>query len=224
MNANSSGSSLAAESASESQGRDSEAEITLGVLNAVERSDRVTQRSVAGELGIALGLANAYLRRCVKKGYIKVTQAPANRYLYYLTPTGFAEKSRLTARYLSISFNFFRAARRQLAELIDQCAAQGWTRIALAGNGDLVEIASLCVGDRPLEIVGVIETGAAVGPFAGMTVVPDLDRLGPVDAVIITDIGNPQATFDALVARMPADRVLAPRFLNISRQQPNLVE
>ena len=224
MNANSSGSSLAAESASESQGRDSEAEITLGVLNAVERSDRVTQRSVAGELGIALGLANAYLRRCVKKGYIKVTQAPANRYLYYLTPTGFAEKSRLTARYLSISFNFFRAARRQLAELIDQCAARGWTRIALAGNGDLVEIASLCVGDRPLEIVGVIETGAAVGPFAGMTVVPDLDRLGPVDAVIITDIGNPQATFDALVARMPADRVLAPRFLNISRQQPNLVE
>ena len=220
MNENSVGSSIAAESASGTDGLDSEAEITLGVLNAVERNDRVTQRSVAGELGIALGLANAYLRRCVKKGYIKVTQAPANRYLYYLTPTGFAEKSRLTARYLSISFNFFRAARRQLAELVDQCAAKDWSRIALAGMGDLVEIASLCVGDRPITIVGVIDANIAVEPFPGVTVVADLSALGPVDAVIITDIGDPQATFDALARQMPADRILAPRFLNISRHLP----
>jgi len=219
MNANSSGSSVAAESPAETHGLDSEAEITLGVLNAVERSDRVTQRSVAGELGIALGLANAYLKRCVKKGYIKVTQAPANRYFYYLTPTGFAEKSRLTARYLSISFNFFRAARRQLAELVEQCVAQGWARIALAGNGDLVEIASLCIGDRPVTIMGVIDPHRPAALLEA-----DLRALGTVDAVIITDIGDPQATFNVLAERMPADRILAPRFLNISRHQASLVE
>jgi len=28
---------------------------------------------------------------------MKIKQAPANRYVYYLTPKGFAEKSRLTA-------------------------------------------------------------------------------------------------------------------------------
>ena len=44
-------------------------------------------------MGVALGLANSYLKRCIRKGFIKITEAPANRYLYYLTPQGFAEKA-----------------------------------------------------------------------------------------------------------------------------------
>lgn len=36
-------------------------EITLGVLDAVDSNASVTQRSMAKELGIALGLANSYL-------------------------------------------------------------------------------------------------------------------------------------------------------------------
>ena len=87
---------------------DGEAEITLGLLNAVHENSAMTQRSAAGQLGIALGLANAYLKRCMKKGLIKVQQIPPNRYAYYLTPQGFAEKSRLTAEYLTSSFTFFR--------------------------------------------------------------------------------------------------------------------
>ena len=64
--------------------------ITLGLLNAIQDDNKLTQRSVAKGLGIALGLANAYLKRCIKKGYIKVSQVPPNRYAYYLTPRGFA--------------------------------------------------------------------------------------------------------------------------------------
>ena len=64
--------------------------IVLSVLDVVERDPSVTQRSVARELGIALGLANAYLKRCVRKGLIKVSQVPRRRYAYYLTPQGFA--------------------------------------------------------------------------------------------------------------------------------------
>ena len=41
--------------------------ITLGVLTAIEEDDRATQRAISEDLGIALGLTNAYLRRCVKK-------------------------------------------------------------------------------------------------------------------------------------------------------------
>src|SRR3546814_593722 len=92
---------------------ESEAELTRGLLRAVQENSALTQRSMARELGIALGLANAYLKRCVRKGYIKVRQAPPNRYAYYLTPQGFAEKTRLTSEYLSSSFRFFRRARSQ---------------------------------------------------------------------------------------------------------------
>ena len=89
--------------------------IVLGVLSAVERDSHVTQRHLARELGIALGPRQRLSQRCAKKGYIKIRQVPLNRYAYYLTPRGFAEKSRLTAEYLAVSFDFFRRARRDCA-------------------------------------------------------------------------------------------------------------
>ena len=75
-----------------SQEVSSEIEIVLRLLTAVEKNSRVTQRSVSRDLGIALGLTNSYLKRCVKKGLIKVQSAPANRYAYYLTPMGLRKK------------------------------------------------------------------------------------------------------------------------------------
>src|SRR5258708_4622537 len=87
------------------------ARILLGLLESVERDGGQTQRHLAAELGIALGLVNAYLKRCINKGLVKVREVPTRRYAYYLTPQGFAEKSRLTIDYLSYSFALFRRAR-----------------------------------------------------------------------------------------------------------------
>src|SRR5690348_17440781 len=129
----------------------------LGLLAAVERDSALTQRHLARELGIALGLANAYLRRCAKKGLIKIRQAPLNRYAYYLTPRGFAEKSRLTAEYLTISLDFFRRARHECAVLLAACDTRGWRRVALVGAGELAEIAALGATETGVEIVAVID-------------------------------------------------------------------
>jgi DNA-binding MarR family transcriptional regulator len=200
-----------------------EAQITLGMLNAVEENSVLTQRSLARELGIALGLANAYLKRCVTKGYIKVTHAPAKRYAYYLTPQGFAEKSRLTAQYLAISFDFFRLARSQCGALFAECETHGWTRIALCGAGELAEIAMLCAESHAVTLIGLVETTGA--PTVGkLPLVHDLAALTTPDAVVITDQRTPQQTYDRIVAVLARERVLAPRLLNISRTPPRLAE
>ena len=144
-----------------------EAEITLGVLTAIEENHAVTQRSIASGLGIALGLTNAYLKRCIKKGYVKVTQIPRNRYAYYVTPTGFAEKSRLTAFYLSQSFRFFREARGQCEEAFETCVARDWNRVVLVGVGDLGEIAYYCGRERPIELLGFLDPDHAEDSFLG---------------------------------------------------------
>ena len=99
--------------------------IMLGLLDAVEQNRAQSQRLLASELGIALGLVNAYLKRCIKKGLVKVRSAPARRYAYYLTPQGFAEKSRLTVDYLSYSFSFFRQAKTDCSELF-KTASDSW--------------------------------------------------------------------------------------------------
>jgi DNA-binding MarR family transcriptional regulator len=204
--------------------------IVLGVLTSIERDSAITQRKLAGDLGIALGLANAYLRRCVRKGLVKMSQVPLNRYAYYLTPQGFAEKSRLTAEYLAVSFNFFRRARGDCAVLLRQCGARGWRRVALYGAGDLAEIAVLSAGETGIEVVCVIDRGHAGRSCAGVPVVAALAgaeaaaeaaSAGGLDGIIVTDTEAPQAAFDDLqaicaAAGFPAGRIVAPSLLGIS--------
>ena len=201
-----------------------ETRITLGLLNAVEANSAVTQRSVARDLGIALGLANAYLKRCVRKGLVKVQQVPANRYAYYLTPQGFAEKSQLTAEYLSISFRFFRRAREECAVVFEDCVDRGWDKVVLAGADDLGEIAFLCATDMRLTVVAFHDTNANRSEYLGLPVAAHLEDLPPFDAVVVTDFRTPQAIFDALIKAIPAERVLAPALLAITREPPTGTE
>lgn len=202
--------------------------IMLEVLSTIERDSRITQRSLSRKLGIALGLVNAYLKRCAKKGLIKVRQVPLNRYAYYLTPKGFVEKSRLTAEYLSVSFNFFRDAREDCTALFEQCAARGFHTLALAGEGELAEIAVLSAADTKVQITCVIDGASSKERCAGRPVVADLKAAHAqgetgLDAVIITDVRAPQATYEAICkaareADLPTQRVLAPDVLRISNE------
>ena len=208
---------MAADQGLESGGDEAGGRITLGVLTAIEEDSAVSQRRMARRLGIALGLTNAYLKRCVRKGLVKMSQAPANRYLYYLTPKGFSEKSRLTAEYLTWSFQFYRMARVELDGLLEHCAARGWPRIALCGAGELAEIAVLCAMRHAVQIVGIVDEDSGTAEALGLPLAPEVAALGPVDAVIVTDLKDSQARFEALIRGLPADRVLTPNFLNVSR-------
>jgi len=212
----------------ESAGKAEDPGVMLGLLAAVERDSALTQRHLARELGIALGLANAYLRRCAKKGLIKIRQAPLNRYAYYLTPRGFAEKSRLTAEYLTISFDFFRRARRDCVALLEGCAVRGWRSVALVGAGELAEIAALSAAEAGVTIVAVIDADGTNRSCAGRPVVRDLAAAlalagQPPDAIVITDTRTPQASFDAMLIEMSrhgigSDHILAPQLLHITRR------
>lgn len=193
-----------------------EHEITLGVLNAIHFNSRVTQRSMASELGIALGLTNSYLKRCIKKGLIKVQQAPANRYAYYLTPQGFSEKSRLTRRYLSQGFQFFRVAREQCSEIFSACASNGLHRIVLHGLTDLAEIAVLCAKDHEVKLVSIIDPNSEIEAYSNIPIIKDLPDDSTFDAFLVTDLGNPQQQFDSLVDIYGANRVFAPGILQIT--------
>lgn len=197
---------------------DSEDEITLGLLTAVEENESLTQRSAAQHLGIALGLTNAYLKRCIKKGLIKVNQVPPNRYAYYLTPQGFAEKSRLTAEYLTSSFTFFRRAREQCTELLRTGAARN-QRIAIVGASELAEIAILCAREVGLDLVGVFDRGAEPGEFLGLPLKNDLAGLSDVDAILIADLNRPQEIYEELRATFASDQLLTPKLLRIRRAE-----
>ncbi|MFY9838071.1 MAG: winged helix-turn-helix transcriptional regulator [Xanthobacteraceae bacterium] len=190
--------------------------IVLGLLESVERDGAQSQRKLASDLGIALGLVNAYLKRCVKKGFLKIGQAPARRYAYYLTPHGFAEKSRLTVEYLSRSFSFFRRAREDCSLVLKSAHMRGWNRVALLGVSDLAEIATICALEQGITIVAVVDAKATTDRFVGARVVASIDAVpGGFDALVVTDLEATRETVRAVSERIGADRLLVPALLKI---------
>jgi DNA-binding MarR family transcriptional regulator len=190
-------------------------EVLLGVLSAVEANATVTQRHVADQLGVALGLVNTYLKRAITKGLVKVAQVPANRLAYYLTPQGFAEKSRLTAEYLAQGLSLFRQARAQYTELMAGCAERGWTRVVLAGTGDICDIALLCAPAAGVQVVGLFDPGCELPRYAELKVTGAVPALPAHDAVILATAADAPLLVEQLREFHPANRVLCPRFLGI---------
>ena len=195
---------------------ESEQEITLGILKHVASDNNMTQRSAATEMGIALGVVNFYLKKCIKKGWIKIAHAPANRYLYYLTPKGLAEKSKLTQEYLAQSFNFFRYAREQCAAILEECSEQGLKRIVLYGTGDLADIIGLYAKEYPVKLLAIVEVNGGVDKNARPPIVASINDVRRFDVIILTDLNNPQNSYDILAEQYSKDRIVVPGLLDVS--------
>ena len=196
-------------------------DVTLGLLRAIEDDPHQTQRGLAGQLGIAVGLTNAVLKRAVAKGLIKVASAPARRYAYYLTPQGFSEKSRLTLQYLEHSLTVVRDARDAFAGEFAACRHKGWTRIALLGGGEMADIALLGAQEAGLPPLALIAPTRAGQVRSGVPVVADVAAArglatgGALDAIVLTEVLNQAARRQtAGAAGIAADRLLAPAFLS----------
>src|SRR5574337_865739 len=103
---------------------DRQAQRDLEILNTIAQGGPFTQRSLAQKMGIALGLTNLYLKRLARKGYVKLSTVPPNRIKYYLTPTGFAEKARLTYQYMDYSLQLYRQTRLALRQALEPLASR----------------------------------------------------------------------------------------------------
>ncbi|MEC7835043.1 MAG: winged helix-turn-helix transcriptional regulator [Pseudomonadota bacterium] len=185
-------------------------DLTLGVLEAIDSKKSITQRSISKDLDMALGLVNSYLKRCVKKGFIKIQQAPKNRYLYYLTPRGFSEKTKLTAEFLTSSFTFFRKSRDQIEEILDNCNKKNWKRILLFGNSELAEITSLYSKNHEVQIIQVYNTSNLRDSKQD-----NFPPASDLDAIILTDLTSPQKSYEQLVTVYKSKPILVPKLLKV---------
>lgn len=194
--------------------KSSEHAILLGLLDAVERGN-VTQRRLSRELGIAVGLVNAYIKRCINKGLIKVQQIPPRRYGYYLTPRGFIEKSQLVTSYFVHSFDFFRRARASCEATLSIAAKAGHKRIGLVGASELAEIAVMVATDiNDVEVVTVIDTSIKRSRILGIPVTRRMTAAaGDVDAVMITNIAQSQRAYEDAISVFGIERVYLPSVL-----------
>jgi len=174
---------------------------TLKILEEVEKDYTPSQRELASELNISLGLVNSFIKRLVKKGYFKITNIPANRVKYILTPKGAAEKTRLTYQYIQYSYKFYKDARQKLSKQFKDLEAQGVHRIVFYGANDLAEIAYISLQETSIDIAAVVDDEKIGEKFLGSAVKdPDiLDSLS-YDRILITSVEKRDTTFEKILA------------------------
>lgn len=146
---------------------DQDALRTLRMLDELSQGKRVTQRQLSKQLGVALGLTNLFVRRLVRKGYVKVVNVQTNRLRYLLTPKGVAEKAALTARYVRNSFRYYRSVRAAMRQAFADLASNGCRRIVFRGAGEEAEIAYLSLREAGLELVAVVDERQSDRNFCG---------------------------------------------------------
>ena len=129
---------------------------TLTLFNTVENSPDINQRKLARELDISLGLANTYFQRVLKKGWVRAKQVKPRRWLYFLTPQGALEKSRLSLSYMHRTLESFRELKNKGDEHLRILSEKGVSGIHLCGEDDLTEILSFCFTGFKIELLSVI--------------------------------------------------------------------
>jgi len=166
-------------------------EIALRLLDEFTKEPEISQRALAGRIGIALGLVNAYIKRLYKKGHIKIKTLPRNRIKYIITPKGFTEKARLTYTYINYSIQYFREIRLNIERTYVKMIAEGITTILLWGDGELAELCFISTRGLPLRIVGVVAEEKVDNGFFGYNVftVDDICALD-YDAILVSSMDD----------------------------------
>ena len=143
---------------------------TLKILEEIGKKEVPSQRDIARNLNISLGLVNSFIKRLARKGYLKITTIPSNRVKYLLTPRGAAEKARLTYAYIQYSYRFYKDTRIKLKRLFSELSEQNVKRIVFYGATDLAEIAFLSLQETPIQLVAIFDTDKAGNSFLGLKI------------------------------------------------------
>ena len=147
------------------------------ILGEIEAGGGVSQRALSRKMGIALGLTNLLLRRSINNGWIRIKRVRANRVVYLLTPTGIAQKARMTRAYFAASIRFYGETRQRVHDRFRELQAE-WDaaspatrhrKIAFYGASDVAEIGYICLQETNFRLVKVFDD-ARTTPFFGIRV------------------------------------------------------
>jgi DNA-binding MarR family transcriptional regulator len=183
---------------------------TLKILERVDNGFSPSQRDLARELNISLGLVNSFIKRLALKGYVKITTIPRRRIQYILTPKGMAEKSRLTYRYIQSSYQYYRQAREKLQKLFKELETKDVRRVVFYGASDLAEIAFLSLQETDMNLIAVVDDRNQGRRMLGRAVI---DSLGlakiSFDRIVITEDGARDLLLDRLLTSgIPGDKIV----------------
>tara|TARA_B100001057_G_scaffold442603_1_gene478110 strand:- start:276 stop:908 length:633 start_codon:yes stop_codon:yes gene_type:complete len=186
--------------------------LELELLNKIQNGENLTQRIISRELNVALGMANTLIKRLVKKGFLKLKLAPMKRYLYYLTPKGMLEKTKLTREYLESSLQFYSNSRKEYESLFKKINEKNYQYIVLAGSSELAEIAILAAVNSGINVNYVYSPSYKKKSFSGIRIINNINKkkFNHLNTCFfLTELEKPKETFEYLKSY----KIYKPKFL-----------
>ncbi|HHU83464.1 MAG TPA: winged helix-turn-helix transcriptional regulator [Firmicutes bacterium] len=122
------------------------------IIIQLQEGTDVTQREIAKNTGLSLGLVNLLLQRMIKKGLVKIEKLNARSLRYILTPKGMAEKVRLTCEYLKNCYAQITGLMEVVTAVIARAWRQGYRGVILYGPGDeVLQILKIALEQQKIE-------------------------------------------------------------------------
>ena len=150
----------------------------LRLLDEMERAPQVSQRHLARQLGVALGVANLLVRSLVAKGYVRAAQVGWKRWVYILTPAGFTRKVHLTLQYVERFLGHYQRVRTLLDQDLKELTLTAESRIGIYGTTELTELMYLALREIGITEIDFID-GNPGTRFLG-TPVKTLESIDPL--------------------------------------------
>ena len=113
------------------------------LLSEIAQDSLVTQASLSGRLGIAVGSVNWYIKRLIHRGWVKVSHLDRTRLKYDLTPEGMAVFTQRALSYARDSLKIYSDFREKAKKLVNELLQRGIKHAYIEGDDPIVDILRL---------------------------------------------------------------------------------
>lgn len=190
----------------------------LNFFNAIEKAEEKTQKTISSEIAVSIGMANALIKKFLKKGLIKVQQAPYKRFVYYLTPKGFSDKVQLVREYINESLGFFRKVRADFNRILINDKSDGYY---LYGVSEICEIAILSAQENNKKIISIIDKNFKGKKYLNYSVTKTNPKNLKKNKILLTSQTSSQDDYFHLIEVFNRDVILVADCLYVSKKKPN---
>lgn len=127
----------------------------LNILQILSDNPDLSQRQIAKESGLSIGMVNNLIKKCVKTGLIKIENLNARSMRYILTPKGIEEKTKKTLSYIARSYRAIRVIDDQIRAQTEQYMQEGKKILIYGPRDELFHIVTQSLRDMaiPYQIV-----------------------------------------------------------------------
>jgi len=136
------------------------------LLSEIAQDSMVTQANLSKRLGMAVGSVNWYIKRLIKRGYVKVSHLDRTRLKYDLTPEGMSVFTERAMQYAKDSLKIYKMFRQKALGVVDDLKSKGISEVYLEGTDEIIDILRLTC----------IEGGISLIPSPGNAIVKIVEQ------------------------------------------------